>query len=294
MMPSYDPNYLFWPIFQPKIQSSSMIPKIIHQLWLGPNPPTNLMETWKKLNPDWAYILWTEENLKNWAFKNKKYIDEMIEPNGKCDIMRYEILYHMGGFFIDADTICIQPLDDRLFQYECISVFESEKHRGGLIACGFMAARPGCKLLKLCIENLAAANSPAWWYVGPAYFTHIVQKYKYPIKIHPSHYFIPKHYEGKMYTGDDAVFCDHLWGNTFGDYERFTHIQPLKIQEPKSRQHQPKIPGNRTLCRRLGIGCQLRHMKQVHELMKNQKIGDQPCSLKPSTAIHAKRAKSPS
>lgn len=292
MMTTYNPKYLFWPTFKPKVQPTTMIPKIIHQLWLGPNPPLNLMETWKKHNPDWAYILWTEENLKNWTFKNQKHIDQMIEPNGKCDIMRYEILYHMGGFFIDSDTICIQPLNDRIFQYECTSVFESEKHRGGLIACGFMAAQPECKLLKLCIEEMKIVKSPAWWYVGPAYFTHIVQKYKYPIKIHPSHYFIPKHYAGNMYEGDDAVFCDHLWGNTFKDYETFTRIQPLKIREPKSQPHRPKTLMHHNFCRRLGIGSQFHHMVRAHKLMKTLNQHDQLCSLRPSTAIHAKREES--
>jgi mannosyltransferase OCH1-like enzyme len=35
------------------------IPKIIHQLWIGPKqPPIELMKTWKEKNPDYEYIHW--------------------------------------------------------------------------------------------------------------------------------------------------------------------------------------------------------------------------------------------
>ena len=40
------------------------IPKIIHQLWIGPKPaPTKLMQTWKDKNPDFEYILWNEAEI---------------------------------------------------------------------------------------------------------------------------------------------------------------------------------------------------------------------------------------
>ena len=43
-----------------------MIPKIIHQLWIGTKPaPTNHMDTWKNMNPEFEYIRWSEEELMN-------------------------------------------------------------------------------------------------------------------------------------------------------------------------------------------------------------------------------------
>jgi hypothetical protein len=42
-----------------------MIPKILHQIWIGPKPaPTNLMKTWKDKHPDFEYILWTEQEIQ--------------------------------------------------------------------------------------------------------------------------------------------------------------------------------------------------------------------------------------
>ena len=37
----------------------SKIPKIIHQLWIGPSPaPVNMMKTWKDKHPNFEYIFW--------------------------------------------------------------------------------------------------------------------------------------------------------------------------------------------------------------------------------------------
>ena len=78
-----------------------MIPKIIHQLWIGPKPaPTKFMDTWKDKNPDFEYIRWNEEEIKkrNLKLECVNRIDEMEEINGKADIIRWEILYEYASF----------------------------------------------------------------------------------------------------------------------------------------------------------------------------------------------------
>ena len=79
------------------------IPKIIHQLWIGPKPaPINLMNTWKEKHPDFEYIYWNEAEIvkRDFKFKCQDKIDEIEEINGKADIMRWEILYSFGGVFL--------------------------------------------------------------------------------------------------------------------------------------------------------------------------------------------------
>jgi len=294
MMPNYNPDHLWWPLGENTPKKSKMIPKIIHQMWIGENPPMNLINTWKEQNPGWKHILWTDKTLKEWKFRNQEKLDYMSEPNGKCDIMRYEILHRMGGFFVDADTICIRPLENKLFEYDCMSVYEGEKQRGGLIACGFMACQPRCELMNLCIEGIDKVASPAWWYVGPAYFTHIVQSNKYPIKVHPSHYFIPKHYAGSMYTGPGPVYCDHLWGVTYeGGYERFVGLnpKPVQVQRPAIQRRQPGLQ-MAGICRRMGILCQVRHLLPGQAPDHSQLQDGQPCSRVPNSATQLVRERS--
>lgn len=99
-----------------------MIPKIIHQIWIGPNPePSIWIDTFRKdyisKFPDYQYHLWNEEKvlslLEKYPLVHKIY---NVEPtwNGKSDILRYIILYEYGGIYIDADSVWVnnRSLDD--------------------------------------------------------------------------------------------------------------------------------------------------------------------------------------
>lgn len=260
IMNSYDSKKLFWEKTSVKSTTSSMIPKIIHQMWIGPqSPPFELLKTWKEKNPSWQYVFWDNLAIKKFKFKNQAQIDKMEEWNGKCDIMRYEILHQMGGFFVDADTICLRPLNDELFTYDNIAVYENEKSRGGLVACGYMGCKPESELMKLCIENIEIVESPAWWYVGPAYFTEIINRFYPDIKIHNSELFIPNHYSG--HRTNNNPYADHLWGNTYKNYNK---LSIYKASEQTTPQHQLK-PLKIRNCRRQGILSQYYHKIQDHK-----------------------------
>jgi mannosyltransferase OCH1-like enzyme len=60
-------------------------------------------------------MLWTEETLAHFNFRNQGQIDIMQDMNGKCDIMRFEILYEYGGILVDADSECVATLYDFFF-----------------------------------------------------------------------------------------------------------------------------------------------------------------------------------
>ena len=86
------------------------IPKIIHQIWLGPNKrPDIWMNSWKitycNNYPEWDYKLWTEKEINELNLINKKQYENEKFYNGKSDIARYEILNRFGGIFIDADSL---------------------------------------------------------------------------------------------------------------------------------------------------------------------------------------------
>ena len=49
-----------------------MIPKIIHQIWIGNlEPPISLMNSWKNKHPDFKYILWDEERIREEKFSSQ-------------------------------------------------------------------------------------------------------------------------------------------------------------------------------------------------------------------------------
>ena len=116
-----------------------MIPKIIHQIWVGPlPPPRRMMNTWKRKHPDYEYMFWNEKKLnqttllKNYLHK----INEIEEICGKVDIIRLVILYEYGGIYLDADSICIEKLPDDIVKNDSFVTFENEKLRQGLLSNG--------------------------------------------------------------------------------------------------------------------------------------------------------------
>jgi len=201
-----------------------MIPKVIHQIWLGDQSkrPSEMMETWKEQNPTWEYKLWTEENLP--PLRNKAQFDAMNELAGKADILRYELLYNYGGFFIDADSICVNPLDDFFVENDSFCCWENEQVRPGLMCNGYLAACRTNKLMDYIIwhirdlppEKIAQLpNLTAWKVVGPVLLTEMTRRHNYDkIKIYHSHYFLPRHYTGVEYTGDDKIYSEQYWGST--------------------------------------------------------------------------------
>ena len=123
------------------IMCVTTIPKIIHQLWIGTKPaPTKLMETWKDMNPGFEYIRWNETEIanRNIIFHCQNRINEMVEINGKADIIRWELLYKYGGVYRDDDSMCIEQIDDVLMNCKSFEGWEQEELRSGLIETGTM------------------------------------------------------------------------------------------------------------------------------------------------------------
>lgn len=160
------------------------------------------METWKANHPDWSYMLWTEEEISELGLYNESKFESHPMLSGKADIARYEILFKFGGFFIDADSISIKPLDD-LLDNNFVTVYESEKNRKKLVANGYFGCKPKSRVMfdmineirKLDVNRMMHRH--AWETTGPLPFTTVLKKHS--VKILDSETFIPVHFEDKNY-----------------------------------------------------------------------------------------------
>ena len=160
------------------------IPKIIHQIWIGPNPrPAKLMATFRDKHPDFEYILWTEEEIVRRGFKleNQAAYDSMEQWCGKADILRWEILYRYGGIYQDADSVCLEPFDDILLSTHAFAGYGNEVAREGLVAVGtmgFPAGHPLCKAAMNYIKKssiyFAHPNLLVWATTGPGLLTDLL------------------------------------------------------------------------------------------------------------------------
>lgn len=218
-----------------------MIPKTFHFIWVGDESkrPDNCIDTWRAAHPAWDFHLWGNAELEARGWINAVHMARMRERewNGVADMMRWEILHEHGGIVFDADSICVQPLDDWLLDCEAFACWESEIARPGLIAAGYFGCTAGNPFVKQIIDEIAAAptvtDAMAWQTVGPQRLTDAYREHRYtPLRIYPSHYFIPRHFTGITYEGADKVYAHQLWGSTLGSYDRMHEADVSAVAAP--------------------------------------------------------------
>lgn len=218
-----------------------MIPKIFHFIWVGDESkrPDNCIDTWRAAHPDWQFRVWGNAELDGRAWINAPHITQMRtrEYNGVADMMRWEILHEHGGLVFDADSICARRLDDALLDCEAFACWESEIARPGLIAAGYFGCSAGNPFVKQIIDDIAALptviNDMAWKTVGPMRLTESYRQHGYtPLRIYPSHYFIPRHFTGVTYEGADPVYAHQLWGSTLKSYDRLHQADVSAVSRP--------------------------------------------------------------
>lgn len=201
-----------------------VIPKTIHVVWIGDEAarPDAYINSWRDRNPGWSLRIWGNEDYEKTPWVNKAHMQTMWEAgslHGVADMMRYEILHREGGFCVDADSECVNSLDDVLFNAKIILSYENVQTRPGLISVGYMGSVPGEKLFADIIEDIKASPSVdvahAWHSVGPRRLTDNYERVRpADIIIHPDHMFIPNHFDAPHYTGEGKVYARQYWLTT--------------------------------------------------------------------------------
>ncbi len=217
------------PVQPVKSTSPPLIPKVLHFTWVGDDSkrPDNCIQTWIDMNPGWVVKVWGNDDLRDIEWVNARHIKAMwpCELNGVADLMRWEILYREGGIVVDADSICVRPLDDWLLQAEAIACWENEIARPRLIGCNMVGAVPQNPFIGKIIDDLHAKHTViddmAWKTVGPLCLSAAYFKYQYTgLTIFPSHFFIPNHFSGVHYEGDGIVYAKQEWASTHEAYDQ--------------------------------------------------------------------------
>jgi mannosyltransferase OCH1-like enzyme len=236
------------------VSDNRQIPKIIHQIWLGPLEPLEAaMNTWPALHPDWEYKLWTEDNMP--SLVNQQAFDDADNYPQKSDILRYELLYNFGGVYVDADEYCIKPLDELidLVSQSNQTVFaanEGNKELPDLIANGMLGCTKQHPFMSELVGNIGLASlGPAWKVTGPAYLTELIEAKKPEIYLFPSITFYPVHHREKhrrdikldVLAENSDIFGVQLWGSTNHAYKPTWYSSPFKYVRYITRKIRHKM-----------------------------------------------------
>lgn len=129
-----------------------MIPKIIHYVWVGENPKSEIIlkciDSWKKYCPDYKIIEWNNTSLEN---INNLYIQQAFECKKWAfvsDYLRLYALKNFGGFYFDTDLEITQSLDEFLDK-KFISGYEKYNNKVFPIT-----ALMGCEINNTIISDL--------------------------------------------------------------------------------------------------------------------------------------------
>jgi len=182
------------------------IPKIVHQIWIGPNKrPDVWIDSVKDFCSKFGYeyVLWDNFSASKFALKNRKEYNLIPQMCGKADILRYEILYKFGGIYIDADSVILNP--DKL--HVLISDFNGDcgfgwsKPDNKEIANGVILSSVNSPFMKECIDRIPTINvlsNHPWLTTGPMLVTNIFNedRNKFEIKLYDSSVFYPSGWWG--------------------------------------------------------------------------------------------------
>lgn len=139
------------------------IPRIIHQLARTAEIPPHLQgcqASWRRLNPEFEYHLWTEQTLEAWVAEHTPEFLSLFRayPRSICraDLGRYLLLDRIGGVYADLDCQCLQPITPLLKGRQLLIAHEPEAHHDQIavqdhawrqIVCpSFIASEPGHSL----------------------------------------------------------------------------------------------------------------------------------------------------
>ena len=152
------------------------IPKIIHQTGKSrvlPKAFETFNRSLRQLHPLWEFRFYDDLECRDMV---RKYFPKFLIvydgykfPVQRADLFRLMVIYQFGGFYLDLDVECLNPLDD-LCRFD--AVFCEEKtlthlekkklnHKDGIRIGNFMfGSMPGHPFFKWVMDRLNQASPP--------------------------------------------------------------------------------------------------------------------------------------
>ena len=173
-------------------ESGPTIPRVFHHIWVGPDPLPLEFEanraSWQTHHPEWEFRLWSEGNLPA-DLRTPAVYERDRRPVERADILRLEVLWKLGGVYVDIDMECLRPLD-RLV--ENVDFFGTEI-KPGRITNTVLGAAPRHPILDRALRDLRPQEAGARFdkaSSGPLFLAAVVRHYP-RITTYPRELFYP-------------------------------------------------------------------------------------------------------
>lgn len=207
------------------------IPHIIHYIWFGGGPKTELIErciqSWRDQLPDWEIKEWNEDNFDiesctymKQAYENKKYAFA-------SDYARFAILYEYGGVYLDTDVELLKKFPDKMLEDSGFAGVESNlKINSGLV----FACEPRNELVKEILEfyqgeQFISEDGTQNTVTVVEYVTKIFEENGFVvdgkeqlikgIRIYPCEYFCAYDFITREFSVTDNTVCIHHYAATW-------------------------------------------------------------------------------
>ncbi len=195
-----------------------MIPKILHIVWIGDESarPDSCIDTWRELNPDFDLRVWGNQDLASGQWTNREHMKALlpVDLDGVMNLMRYEILQREGGVSPYALSLAHRPLPDWLLEAPAFACWTNELDELGILSDTFLGAAAGSEFYQQVVDDIHALPDvrewPARQSVGPVRLTRTWRATRFPLSIHPSHYFAATYGDICSYTSTGTMFAEYV------------------------------------------------------------------------------------
>lgn len=105
-----------------------LIPRVFHQIWVGDNPlPKRYQDFSRGLledNPGWSLRVWNEGLIASHGWGRKHHKKRKSGLGSFSNAIRYEIISHYGGVYVDVDVESVRPIEPILDEIEAFCGWE--------------------------------------------------------------------------------------------------------------------------------------------------------------------------
>jgi len=215
------------------------IPKFIHQIWLGNNKMPDLMLEWRKkwadLHPGWVCLLWHEQIRSSPVLhcidighfitlgpERQLMLKRAANLSQRTNIWRYNLMYWMGGLYVDTDVEPVKPIDGLVENLEAFT--SARTNNPNIYECALIGTTPKHPWLGDLLDNLHTKDPSVSRSLGVDYFTPLTKSHpevsllpeKAFLSDYPSQWIVkgaPPYVENNRPQLTDDIYAIHHWSS---------------------------------------------------------------------------------